>query len=163
MDDMLKLQNLYGVLLTDIDRLPERTQLYEGTLSSLLTKNMSPIYKGRACVFLETDWDHVYDFFLSNIEGLNFRLDNKKGPVVEANINRVGRCPKYGSKTFYELAEDKISRKHLEELLKSRKRVLGSETYHDKPIVQIIPVSSEALDDRLFLIKNGEKFFEHTF
>ena len=159
----LQLQDIYSVLVRDINKLPQKNPLSGSSLSSELTKNLSPKYTGMSCFFEETDHEHTFNYFLSNIEALNFRM-NEKGLSIDAKINRKGRYETGSNdKIFYTLVKNEISRNNLDKMINSEEQKLGSKGWQKSPIVHIMPREVGALDDFLFLIKDGKKFYKHTF
>ena len=169
MNDYLKLYDLRELIEKEIEK--EMIVNFEikasslssalGLLSSSISKDLSHQYKDAACFFFESDHEHDMTHFLSNIESIDYKLD-KKGLKIDAKINRAGRYVK-DSKTFYQLVENRISQNRFNDLLKSRRRVVGSSTWHKKPIVQIVPKYDQCMSEYLFVVKDGEEIYKHRF
>jgi hypothetical protein len=160
----LQLQDIYDVLTRDINALmPNTTQLSKDYISSFLTSSLSKKYNGTACFFHETDWDHHIEYFLSDIEGLDFKVNDRKKVSVEARINTSGRCTDGYDGIFYQLVDNKIKKEDLEKMMKYKPSVLGYATDHKSPLVQVVPRANRYLDEFVYLIRDSQDFVRHTF
>ena len=169
MDNYLKTYDLHDLIKNDIEKEAITKLEIEATsissvlssISSLVSKKLTQKYKDAACFFFESDHEHCMEYFMSNVENIDYNID-KDGLKINANINRSGRHLKH-TRTFYDLIKNRISQKDLDELIKSRRRVLGSSTLHKKPTVQITPRKIGCMDDFLYIVKDGEEIYKHTF
>ena len=140
MTELLQLKDLYDVVMTDVNIITESNKLSGGKLTDILSQKLTPKYKGLKCVYLETDWDHYFQHFLSEIEGLSFTI-SKNGLNVLVKIKEKGRYLKQrtekDTEAFYQLVNHGISRENLNRLLRKRTEKLGKHTYQKNPEIQL--------------------------
>jgi len=139
MSEWLYLKDMYGIVLTDVNNLPESHTLQGEKLSSLLSHKLSSQYKGLRCFFHETDCEHHGEYFLSEIEDVYFVV-GKDGLQIHVKFKGEGRFTNGYDKTFYQLVENKIDRKKFNSLLAKKLQKLGTpHTYTEEPEIELLP------------------------
>ena len=158
MEGLLELKDMYEVVLSDMKNLELDSS--KGRFLDILNQKLPPRYRRLRCFFYETDYEHHFEYFLTEIEDVLFGIDTE-GLKIFVKFNELGRYVRRNG-IFYQLVKNKVNREDFNRLLMEKIQEFGRNTYQKKSEIEILPKKcrNDALYTSLFLIHDGEGFLK---